>query len=369
MTTVFLAMLACLVSVSLGNSVERIGAHRRPHNPALSNSQDRNLFIPLPMVRNVRMQPDDHGHYELDVETADGARRTEVGNMDDDGNNEVKGVIKYILPDGTPFVLRYIADETGFHPQGNMLPTPPPMPAHSMLQMKRAGMLHDSLEDDSMFDSMENDPMFKSMEDMFRSLEDDLIDDSLEISTLKHIHPVTGQIANHPVTGQIANHPVTGQVVRFDSIEDRFDSIEDRFDSIENRRVLTRNRGNVRGLLKNRANRRGVLLRNRKTGNIVLYKNGRIIDSIENDGFRSLEDNTFEDLSLEDNTFESLSLEDNTLENDTLEDITFEDISLENRTDERNSFEDNSRENDSLEYIVKLNQSVSNARRRFLTRG
>merc|ERR1719187_933362 len=128
------------------------------------------------MVRNVRMQSDDH--YELDIETANGVRRTEVGDMDDNGNNEVKGVIKYILPDGTPFILRYIADETGFHPQGNMLPTPPPMPAHSLLQMKKAGMLHHSLE---------NDDMFKSMEDMFRSVEDDLID-SLEISTLRHNH-------------------------------------------------------------------------------------------------------------------------------------------------------------------------------------
>merc|ERR1712215_96039 len=162
---------------------------------------------------------------------------------------------------------------------------------------------------------MENDPMFKSMEDMFRSLEDDLIDDSLEISTLRHNHPttghranhpVTGQRVNHPVTGQVVSHPVTGQVARFESIEDRFDSIEDRFDSRENRRGLTMNRGNLGSFSKNKANRRGVLLGNRKTGNIVLFRNGQIIDSIENDGFRSLEDNTFEDLTLEDNTLEHL---------------------------------------------------------------
>jgi len=350
MTTVLSAVLACLVGVSLGSSRERVGAHRRPHNPALATTQNHDLFIPLPMVRNVRMQPDSHGHYELDIETANGARRTEVGDMDDNGNNEVKGVIKYILPDGTPFVLRYIADETGFHPQGNMLPTPPPMPAHSLLQMKRAGMLHDSLEDDDMFDSMENDPMFKSMEDMFRSVEDDLID-SLEISTLRH------------------NHPASGRVVRFDSIEDGFDSPEDRFDSIEDRSIPIRNRENNRALLNNRANDRGVLLRNRKTGNIVLLRNRKIFDSFEVDGFRSLEDNTFEDLTLEDNTLEvnSLEIDDNT--NETFEDITFEDFSLENRTDEKYSIESISKENDSLEFNTNLNRSIRRGSRRFLTRG
>jgi len=384
MTTVFTAVLACLVGFSLGDFGKRVGAHSRPHNPALTTSQDHNLFIPLPMVRNVRMPADDHGHYELDVETADGTRRTEVGDMDSDENNTVKGVIKYILPDGTPFVLRYIADETGFHPQGNMLPTPPPMPAHSLLQMKRAGMLHHSSEEDRMFDSMENDPMFKSMEHMFRSVEDDLINNSIEISTFKHNHPGTGQVIRFDSIEDVFDSPEDKfdspedkfdslenkfdspedkfdspedkfdfPEDKFDSIEDKYDSIEDKFDSPEDKydsieskevkRVPLRNRGNSRALFKNRANRRGVFLRNRNTGKIVLLRNRKIFDSFEND---------------------SLEFDDNT--NETLEDNTLEDFSLENRTDERNSFE--SKENDSLEFNARINQSIRRGRRRFSTR-
>jgi len=377
MTTVFTAVLACLVGFSLCDFGKRVGAHSRPHNPALATSQDRNLFIPLPMVRNVRMQPDDHGHYELDIETADGTRRTEVGDMDSDENNVVKGVIKYILPDGTPFILRYIADETGFHPQGNMLPTPPPMPAHSLLQLKRAGMLHHSSEEDRMFDSMENDPMFKSMEHMFRSVEDDLID-SIEISTLKHNHPGTGQFVRFDSIEDLYDSPedifdspedifdspedifdspedifdspedkFDSPEDKFDSIEDLYDSIEDKYDSVESkevRRVPLRNRGNSRALFKNRANRRGVFLRNRKTGNVVLLRNRKISkESLENDSFE-IDDNT----------------------NETFEDNTFEDFSLEDRTDEINSFE--SKENDSLEFNARINQSIRRGRRRFSTR-
>merc|ERR1719391_601883 len=341
------------------------------------------------MVRNVRMQSNDH--YELDIETANGVRRTEVGDMDDNGNNEVKGVIKYILPDGTPFILRYIADETGFHPQGNMLPTPPPMPAHSLLQMKKAGMLHHSSEENAMFDSMENDPMFKSMEDMFRSMEDDDLNDSIEINTFKHNHPASGQIVRfdsiedgfHSIEngfrskedrfdskeglldsiedryhtledilgsredrfdsredrfGTIQNRRVpvrnnANNIAFFDSREseeDRFDSREGRFDSRESKenRVPIRNNANSRTLLRNITNRGGVLLRNRHTGKIVLLRNKKIIDSFERDDFRSIEDNTFEDLD---------------------------------RTDELFSLENRSNENDSLEINLRLNPSIRRA--------
>ncbi|XP_021942172.1 endocuticle structural glycoprotein SgAbd-8-like, partial [Zootermopsis nevadensis] len=40
----------------------------------------------------------------------------------------IQGSFSYTAPDGSPISLRYIADETGFHPEGAHLPTPPPIP-------------------------------------------------------------------------------------------------------------------------------------------------------------------------------------------------------------------------------------------------
>ncbi|XP_063995506.1 pupal cuticle protein 20-like [Diachasmimorpha longicaudata] len=40
----------------------------------------------------------------------------------------VTGQISYVDNDGKQILLRYVADETGFHPEGEHLPTPPPVP-------------------------------------------------------------------------------------------------------------------------------------------------------------------------------------------------------------------------------------------------
>lgn len=39
-----------------------------------------------------------------------------------------EGYYSYTAPDGTPVQIRYVADEGGFRPEGNVLPTPPPIP-------------------------------------------------------------------------------------------------------------------------------------------------------------------------------------------------------------------------------------------------
>lgn len=38
------------------------------------------------------------------------------------------GSFSYVSPEGKPITLTYTADEKGFHPEGEHLPTPPPIP-------------------------------------------------------------------------------------------------------------------------------------------------------------------------------------------------------------------------------------------------
>lgn len=40
----------------------------------------------------------------------------------------MQGKISYTGADGKPYTLTYVADEHGFQPQGDHLPTPPPAP-------------------------------------------------------------------------------------------------------------------------------------------------------------------------------------------------------------------------------------------------
>lgn len=67
-------------------------------------------------------------------ETGNGIQAQEEGQLKNAGNEEtealeVQGSYQYTADDGTPIAVSYIANENGFQPQGEHLPTPPPIPA------------------------------------------------------------------------------------------------------------------------------------------------------------------------------------------------------------------------------------------------
>lgn len=48
---------------------------------------------PPSIIRNIRFEPDDDGHYEFEIETSDGLRRSETGSQTGPESQTIKGVI------------------------------------------------------------------------------------------------------------------------------------------------------------------------------------------------------------------------------------------------------------------------------------
>ncbi|XP_018323074.1 pupal cuticle protein 20-like [Agrilus planipennis] len=90
-----------------------------------------NFQPPIPILR-YDSSNDGAGNYHFAYETGNGIQAEEQGQLKNPGSeNEaeaVQGSFSYPSPDGQQIVLHYIADENGFQPSGNHLPTPPPIP-------------------------------------------------------------------------------------------------------------------------------------------------------------------------------------------------------------------------------------------------
>ncbi|XP_016955328.1 pupal cuticle protein Edg-78E [Drosophila biarmipes] len=67
---------------------------------------------------------DTDGSYAYDVQQSSGLQIQEEGQS----GHYARGSYSYISPEGVPVQVNYTADENGFHPQSNLLPTPPPIP-------------------------------------------------------------------------------------------------------------------------------------------------------------------------------------------------------------------------------------------------
>ncbi|XP_058450597.1 endocuticle structural glycoprotein ABD-4-like [Malaya genurostris] len=89
------------------------------------------LEEPIPIIRQEQeVNPD--GSYRWSYETGNGITAEEQGflkNPDTEQAAQVaQGEFSYTAPDGQLIRLQYIADENGFQPIGDHLPTPPPIP-------------------------------------------------------------------------------------------------------------------------------------------------------------------------------------------------------------------------------------------------
>lgn len=68
---------------------------------------------------------DPEGNFQYGYETSNGIQVQALGNP-----AGVSGSVNYVSPEGEHIALSYTADEEGYHPVGDHLPTPPPVPAY-----------------------------------------------------------------------------------------------------------------------------------------------------------------------------------------------------------------------------------------------
>ncbi|XP_065084374.1 cuticle protein AMP1A-like [Ochlerotatus camptorhynchus] len=76
------------------------------------------------------------GSYAYNYETSNGIR----ANQRSDNGIDANGEFSFVAPDGVEYRVTYVADESGFQPQGAHLPVEPPAPDHviRMLEDLRA---------------------------------------------------------------------------------------------------------------------------------------------------------------------------------------------------------------------------------------
>lgn len=71
------------------------------------------------------------GSYAWSYKTGNGINAEEQGNLKNGPEGDyisAQGSFAYTADDGSPISLTYVADENGFQPKGDHLPTSPPIP-------------------------------------------------------------------------------------------------------------------------------------------------------------------------------------------------------------------------------------------------
>ncbi|XP_076035292.1 cuticle protein AM/CP1114-like [Oratosquilla oratoria] len=107
----FTIVLACLVATTVADKLYS------PPTPG-------RVVDVVPIIRDDRVHPDEHGAYSLDMETGDGIVRSEQGGP----GGAQQGSVSFTFPDGQVFDLSFVADADGYKPESSFLPVAPAFP-------------------------------------------------------------------------------------------------------------------------------------------------------------------------------------------------------------------------------------------------
>ncbi|XP_064084345.1 cuticle protein AM1199-like [Macrobrachium nipponense] len=134
----FVVVLACLLA--LGHGAPQFFPRASPFTPR--------PFRPFPppqpyynrhiaTIRDVREDRGD-GNFRYEFETENGINVNAVGRPGSRGQSNIAGAFSFPFPEGGSGRVSYVADEFGFRPESPLIPTPPPLPAHAVEQIRTA---------------------------------------------------------------------------------------------------------------------------------------------------------------------------------------------------------------------------------------
>ncbi|XP_066941711.1 cuticle protein AMP4-like [Macrobrachium rosenbergii] len=115
----FIVFVSCLVAFAL----------------AAPQGDDRDRLANI--LRDDRVDNGD-GSFSYAFASDNGLEMEVAGTPGSEGQSNMQGYYLLPLADGGFARITFIADENGFQPQGDILPTPHPLPAHAIEQIRIA---------------------------------------------------------------------------------------------------------------------------------------------------------------------------------------------------------------------------------------
>ncbi len=120
-----LVLLACLAAVAV--AAPQFG----------TQDEYRPEYRHIAILRDEREDFGD-GNFRYEFETENGIVTSAVGTPGSQGQSNIQGYFSFPLDDGTIAEFRYVADEFGYRPESNLIPTAHPLPAHAQEQIRFA---------------------------------------------------------------------------------------------------------------------------------------------------------------------------------------------------------------------------------------
>ncbi|XP_071551774.1 cuticle protein AM1199-like [Panulirus ornatus] len=134
-----LVILACLASVAVAApQFDDLVAPAPQVEELILPSPRLEEIIPVVKILRDDRQDDGNGNFNYAFEADNGIVVEAAGTPGSLGQVNMQGIFRFLLPDGRTAEVRYIADENGFQPQSDFIPTPHPLPAHAIEQIRFA---------------------------------------------------------------------------------------------------------------------------------------------------------------------------------------------------------------------------------------
>ncbi|XP_068223280.1 cuticle protein AM1199-like [Palaemon carinicauda] len=92
---------------------------------------------PVAIISDTRQDNGD-GSFSYAFEAENGISTNVRGTPGSAGQSNMEGVYSFTLPDGTQARVTFVADENGYRADSPLIPTPHPLPAHAIEQIRIA---------------------------------------------------------------------------------------------------------------------------------------------------------------------------------------------------------------------------------------